>query len=94
MRAISTQTTRRQFAMGRLVASLLVMGLLVFCGAAWVENVSAAAEPVGEHSVLVINVHGASYDGDGNSVYVTVAEAGASATYLNLSGNGQCGSAK
>ena len=89
MRAISTQTTRRQFAMGRLVASLLVMGLLVFCGAAWGENVSAAAEPVGEHSVLVINVHGTSYDAHGHSVYDTVAAAGATATYLDLSGNGQ-----
>ena len=39
--------------------------------------------------VLMVNVHGGSYDGDGYDIYQTLLTAGAQATYINLSLNGQ-----
>ncbi len=39
--------------------------------------------------VLMINVHGTSYDADGYSIYTTLVEAGAEAHYVNLSSGGQ-----
>ncbi len=42
-----------------------------------------------EDRVLMINVHGPSYDNDGYSIYLTLVNAGAIATYVNLSSSGQ-----
>jgi len=42
-----------------------------------------------EDRVLMVNVHGSHYDGDGYSVYLTLVNAGADATYVNLSSSGQ-----
>ncbi|MCK4627042.1 MAG: hypothetical protein KAV00_17145, partial [Phycisphaerae bacterium] len=39
--------------------------------------------------VLMVNVHGSSYDADGYSIYQTLVQAGAEATYVNLSSHGQ-----
>ena len=39
-------------------------------------------------SVLVINIHGPNYDADGYHVFLTVSNAGASATFVNLNANG------
>jgi len=38
-----------------------------------------------ERSVLMINVHGSYYDGDGQHIYDTLVNAGVDATYVNLS---------
>jgi len=38
-----------------------------------------------EHVVLMINVHGSSYDNDGKSIYETLINAGANTTFINLS---------
>lgn len=40
-------------------------------------------------NVLLVNVHGANYDGDGLSIHTTLNNAGASADWVNLSSNGQ-----
>ena len=42
-----------------------------------------------EDRVLMVNVHGSHYDNDGYSVYLTLVNAGADATYVNLSSSGQ-----
>jgi len=42
-----------------------------------------------EQPVLMINVHGSSYDGDGQHIYDTLVNAGVDATYVNLSTSSQ-----
>ncbi len=45
--------------------------------------------PVPEHRLLMINVHGTSYDADGYSVYEPPVNAGADADWVNLSSDDQ-----
>ncbi|MCK5000966.1 MAG: hypothetical protein KAS23_15595, partial [Anaerohalosphaera sp.] len=45
--------------------------------------------PGQEQDVLMINIHGSSYDSSGYAIHQTLVNAGASSTYLNLSSNGQ-----
>ena len=43
--------------------------------------------------VLMVNIHGTTYDGDGASIHQTLVNAGAAADYVNLSSDGQVAAA-
>lgn len=62
--------------------------LLALLCVAWAPCLRAQSiNPV--QPVLVINVHGQSYDDDGHNVFLAVSNSGAQATFVNLDANGK-----